>query len=207
MNSATIRRLAWLLCSLPLVWMVWAALTSNLGGNPVETLEHETGRWALNFVVLSLAVTPIRTLLGLNAIASLRRTFGLFGFAYAFLHVLIYAVLDRGLLWSELLIDLTKRPYIILGTLAFLIALVLAATSPKFAVRKLGGLRWRRVHRLAYCLGPVAVAHFLWLKSGKNLWEQPALYAAVVAALLIWRVFHWLNKSRELSSQSRPSSA
>ncbi|HEY1059194.1 MAG TPA: protein-methionine-sulfoxide reductase heme-binding subunit MsrQ [Limnobacter sp.] len=188
-----LRRMAWVLASLPLVGLVAKALAIELGANPVETLEHETGSWALILLLCSLAVTPVRHLTGWGFIAPLRRTLGLFGFAYAALHVLIYAVLDRSLLWSELLADLVKRPYVMLGMAAFVLLLVLACTSTKTMVKRLGAGRWKAVHRAVYLAVPLAVLHFTWLKLDKNLLARPLGYAAVLGVLLGLRLW-WLKR-------------
>lgn len=183
-----LRKAAWFVCSLPLGWLVYLTFSLNLGANPVETLEHETGAWALIFLLCCLAITPLRLLTGRNEIARLRRTFGLFAFAYAVLHVFVYLVLDRSLLVSELILDLTKRPYVMLGVAAFFALLILAATSPKRVVKKLGAANWKNIHKLVYVAATLAVAHFLWLKWDKNLLERPLVYAAVLAVLLMFRV-------------------
>ncbi|WP_370262826.1 sulfite oxidase heme-binding subunit YedZ [Limnobacter sp.] len=188
-TAQRLRQLAWLACALPAVYLTQQALTLSLGANPVEKLEHETGSWALLLLLCCLAVTPLRQLTGWNTLAPLRRTFGLFAFAYACVHVLVYAVLDRSLLWSELLLDLTKRPYVMLGAAAFLALAVLAATSPKVMVKKLGASAWKRLHTLVYAAGVLAVAHFAWLKWDKNLLDRPAMYGAVLALLLAWRLW------------------
>ncbi|HEX4843255.1 MAG TPA: protein-methionine-sulfoxide reductase heme-binding subunit MsrQ [Limnobacter sp.] len=195
MSPQRLKHLAWVLCALPMVWLTVQAFTLNLGANPVETLEHETGSWALVLLLCSLAVTPVRRLTGWNALAPLRRTLGLFAFSYACVHVLVYAVLDRSLLWSELVLDLTKRPYVMLGAAAFMGLLVLAVTSPKRVVKKLGAVTWKRVHMLVYAAAALAVAHFTWLKWDKNLLDRPATYAVVLAVLLTWRIWFYYRSS------------
>lgn len=195
-----LRRFAWLLCSLPFMWLLLGAFTVNLGANPVETLEHETGSWALNFLLGSLAITPLRNLTGRHELAPLRRTLGLFGFSYAALHFSIYLFLDRSLLWSEILKDLTKRPYVMLGMAALVVLLVLACTSPKRMVRKLGARRWKLIHRLAYVASTLAVVHYLWLKWDKNLLQDPLIYAAVLALLLGYRLATRLRRVAQTSS-------
>ncbi|HEX4878332.1 MAG TPA: protein-methionine-sulfoxide reductase heme-binding subunit MsrQ [Limnobacter sp.] len=178
-----------------MLWLIVQAFTLKLGANPVETLEHETGSWALVLLLCSLAVTPVRRLTGWNVLAPLRRTFGLFAFAYACVHVMVYAVLDRSLLWSELVLDLTKRPYVMLGVAAFTGLLVLACTSPKGVVKRLGAVTWRRLHTLVYVVAALAMGHFAWLKWDKNLLDRPAMYAAVLAALLAWRIWFYYRSS------------
>lgn len=186
--SDRLRYAVHLLCLLPLAALVYGTFTLQLGANPVETLEHETGLWALILLLACLAVTPLRQLSGLGLLGPLRRTLGLWAFAYAVMHLLIYLLLDRALLLSEIVTDLTERPYIMLGAGALLLLTVLAATSPKSVVRRLGGLRWRRIHRAIYLAAPLAVLHFLWLKADKNALQEPLLYAGVLAVLLGWRL-------------------
>ncbi|NJM32687.1 MAG: sulfoxide reductase heme-binding subunit YedZ [Limnobacter sp.] len=199
MNPALLRKLAWLLCSLPLVYLVVQAARVQLGANPVETLEHETGSWALILFLCSLAITPVRRVTGRNELAPLRRTFGLFGFFYAALHFFVYLLLDRSLLWSEIVVDFTKRPYVMLGMAALVLFATLAATSPKRVVKALGAKRWKRVHQLVYLAVPLAVAHFMWTKWDKNLLERPLVYAAVVLALLAWRVWVYAKARRQVA--------
>ena len=187
-EAVVLRRLAWVACSLPLLLLVYRALTLKLGGNPVEALEHELGSWALIFLLCSLSITPLRQWFKRPELAVLRRTFGLFAFSYALLHVLVYAVLDRGLLVSELLTDLSKRPYVMLGAAAFVLLALLAATSPKRVVRALGAARWKTIHLAVYVAASLAVAHFMWLKWDKNLLDRPLMYLAVLVLLLAVRL-------------------
>lgn len=188
LDAVVLRRLVWVACSVPFFLLMYRALTLTLGGNPVEALEHELGSWALIFLLCSLSITPLRQWLKRPELAVLRRTFGLFAFSYALLHVLVYAVLDRGLLVSELLTDLSKRPYVMLGAGAFVLLTLLAATSPKRVVRALGARRWKQVHWAVYAAAGLAVAHFMWLKWDKNLLERPLMYMVVLLVLLACRL-------------------
>lgn len=196
-NAIRARRVAWLLASGPAwAWGFWIA-TEQLGANPVERLEHSTGFWALVGLCISLSVTPLRKLTGWSWLGPLRRTFGLFGFAYATVHVAVYLVLDRSLWLTEIVVDLTKRPYVMLGASAWVLLSVMALTSPKWVVRRLGGPLWRRVHWAAYVATPLACAHFAWMKWDKNLLTRPAWFAAGVSLLLLMRLY-WVARDRRL---------
>jgi sulfoxide reductase heme-binding subunit YedZ len=166
-----------------------------LGGDPVDTLTHETGAWALRLLLASLAITPLRTWLRWRTVAPLRRTLGLLAFLYATLHLLTYAILDRGLLIggdpeapsaaAALLDDVVKRPYITVGFAAFSMLFALALTSTRAAIRRLGR-RWQALHRLAYVAAVASVVHFLWLVKLDP--TEPLIYGAILACLLALRV-------------------
>ena len=163
----------------------------SLGPDPVETLLRELGWWAVTLLVAGLAVTPLRHWLKQAPLLRLRRPLGLWAFTYAALHFIVYLVLDRQLAWAEILKDLSKRPYIMVGFAALLLLLPLAATSTAWAMRKLGR-RWQKLHRLAYATAILGVLHFL-LQVKKDLTE-PLIYAAVLGALLGWRVLRHRSK-------------
>jgi sulfoxide reductase heme-binding subunit YedZ len=175
-----------LAAAVPAAHLGWRAYHGALGAEPIETLTHATGGWALRLLLASLAVTPLRRAFGLAALAPLRRTLGLAAFAYACLHVAVYLVLGWGFDWSAVLEDVAKRPYVTAGATAFACLLPLAATSTRAAQRRLGGARWRRLHRLAYAAAAVAVVHFLWLVKADL--REPLLYAAALALLLATRL-------------------
>ncbi|HEC06144.1 MAG TPA: sulfoxide reductase heme-binding subunit YedZ, partial [Thiolapillus brandeum] len=156
------RLLVFLASLLPLAYMTWAAFSDSLGPNPVEALSHETGSWALRFLLITLAITPLRRLTGWRRPVLLRRMLGLFSFFYASLHVLVWLWLDREFAWGGMLADIAKRPYITVGFLSFLILTALAATSNALSMRRLG-LRWKQLHRLVYVAALLAVLHFIWL--------------------------------------------
>ena len=169
----------------------FALAGQSLGPDPVETLLRELGWWAVTLLVAGLAVTPLRHWLKQAPLLRLRRPLGLWGFTYAVLHFTVYLVLDRQLAWAEILKDLSKRPYIMVGFAAVLLLLPLAATSTAWAMRKLGR-RWQKLHRLAYATAILGVLHFL-LQVKKDLTE-PLIYAAVLGALLGWRVLRHRSK-------------
>jgi sulfoxide reductase heme-binding subunit YedZ len=179
-----------------LAWLLHGALTQGLGANPAEALMRGTGDWVLRFLCLTLAVTPLRQWTGWNALARLRRMLGLFAFFYAVLHFLCYAWLDMGFNLADIARDIPKRPFVLAGTLALLLMLPLAATSFNRAVKALGAARWKLLHRLVYAVVLLGLLHFFWMRSAKNNFGEPALYAAVVALLLGWRLWDaWRARS------------
>lgn len=175
----------------PLGWLLRDALTGNLGANPVEYITHFTGLAALTFLLITLAVTPLRRVSGIGALVRLRRMLGLYAFLYAVLHFGIYA-LDRtffeGTGWSLDVIakDIAKRPYITVGFAAFLMLGALAATSTDGMVKRLGGKRWQRLHQLVYVAAALGVLHFLWLVKADV--SQPTAYGLVLVGLLAVRL-------------------
>ncbi len=178
---------------LPALWLVVAAATNQLGANPAEALIRSTGEWALRALCVVLALTPLRVAFAVPALARWRRMLGLFAFFYAFLHVLSYSWLDMGLDVPDILVDIAKRPFILVGTLAFVVLLALAATSFQRAIRALGGKRWQALHRTVYAAALLAVLHFFWMRAGKNDFAEVAVYAAIIAALLGWRLWRRLK--------------
>jgi sulfoxide reductase heme-binding subunit YedZ len=174
-----------LVCLLPLCLLVLRTVGNDLGANPVETLTHDTGDWALRFLLISLAVTPLRLLTGKAWLIRYRRMLGLFAFFYALLHFIIYLWIDQGFLWSEIVADILKRPYITIGFAAFLILLPLAATSTKGMVRRLGK-RWTSLHRLVYASALLAILHFIWLV--KADYREPGLYLVIFLLLMLFRM-------------------
>jgi methionine sulfoxide reductase heme-binding subunit len=174
------------LCCLPLANGIWDGYTGGLGVNPVEAITHRTGDWALRLLLATLAVTPMRHLTGWQPLGRVRRMLGLFAFFYACLHMLVYFVLDAGLSLAWLLDDVLKRPYVTAGFTAFCLLLPLALTSTDAMVRRLGGRRWRSLHRLVYPAAGAAVLHFLWLVKADL--SEPLLYLAILAVLLALRL-------------------
>ncbi|MFM8900264.1 MAG: sulfite oxidase heme-binding subunit YedZ [Burkholderiales bacterium] len=180
--------LVFLLCCLPFVWLFYGAYADTLGANPAETLIRSTGDWTLRFLCLTLCVTPLRQLTGLAALARFRRMLGLFTFFYAVLHFLSYAWLDMGFDAAAILQDIPKRPFALVGALALLLLLPLAATSFNRAIKTLGAKRWQTLHKSIYAIALLALLHFFWMRSGKNDYAEVVAYACIVAALLGWRV-------------------
>ena len=181
------------LCLLPLAWLVWATATDQLGANPAEALIRATGDWTLRALCLVLAVTPLRVLTTTPQLARFRRMLGLFVFFYALLHLLSYAWFDMGFDWAEILRDIAKRPFILVGSLALALLALLAATSFNRAIKALGGRRWQMLHRSVYAVAGLAVLHFFWMRAGKNDFAEVAVYAAILGVLLGWRVWQRLR--------------
>ena len=197
-----LRPLLFVASLLPFLWIAgalasdWLNGTRLLGSNPIEEIEHFTGKWALAFLALSLAVTPARRVFAANWLARYRRTFGLFAFFYAAVHLLVYFVLDLELFWGELSEDIVERPYITIGMTAFVLLVPLALTSTKGAIRRLGK-RWTALHRLAYVVPVLGLVHFF--MAVKRDITQPLVFAVVFALLLGWRV------ARSRAGRARPA--
>jgi len=182
----------------PFLWLTYAALTDPsalLGTNPAETLIRNTGELSLRFLCATLAITPLRTWTGWQALARLRRMLGLFAFFYATLHFLCFAWLDMGLDLQAILTDIVKRPFILVGTAALLGMLPLAATSFNRAIKGLGARRWQALHRMVYGVAGLALLHFFWMRAGKNDFADVAVYGAIIVVLLGWRVWRKLQAS------------
>ena len=174
---------------LPLAALIYGAIANTLGANPAEALIRSTGDWTLRFLCLTLAVTPLRSWTGQPALARFRRMLGLFAFFYATLHFLAYAWLDMGLDLGVIARDIPKRPFALVGFLALLLMAPLAVTSFNRAIKTLGARRWQALHRAVYAVALLGILHFFWMRAGKNDFAEVAVYAAIVAALLGWRVW------------------
>ena len=173
------------LCLIPLVAMTGAFATNRLGSDPVETLTHETGEWALRLLILTLCVTPLRQFFGWSHLAPYRRTLGLMSFLYASLHFATYLTFDLDWSFHDLAEDIRERPYVTLGFSAFLILLPLAMTSTRRSIKRLGR-NWQRLHRWVYLALILAVLHFIWLVKADL--REPLIYAGVAALVLAWRI-------------------
>ena len=184
---------------LPFAWFFYGALTNNLGANPAEYLIRSTGDWALRFLCIVLAVTPLRVVAGLPALARFRRILGLFVYFYVVLHLLSYSWFDMGFDLGDIVRDIIKRPFILVGFAAFVLLTPLAATSFNRAIKALGAKRWQALHRLVYLIAALGVLHFFWMRSGKNDFVEVAVYAAILAVLLGWRLVRYL-RSRAAAS-------
>ena len=190
-----VKPLVFLLCLLPFAQLLHGAVFDTLGPNPAEALLRATGDWTLRALCLVLAVTPARVVLGLPALARLRRMLGLFVYFYAALHLLCYALFDQGLELGAIWRDTIERPFILVGMLAFVLLTALAATSPHRMVRWLGARRWQWLHRSVYLVAGLALLHFFWMRAGKNDFAEVALYAALIALLLGWRLQRWRRRA------------
>jgi sulfoxide reductase heme-binding subunit YedZ len=175
---------------LPFCFLVWGAWNDALGANPAEYLIRSTGELALRFLCLTLAVTPLRVIARLPELLRLRRMLGLFVYFYASVHLLCYSWLDMGFEWVDIAIDIPKRPFILVGFTAFLLLTPLAATSFNQAIRGLGAKRWQLLHRAVYGVAVLAVLHFYWMRAGKSNFAEVIVYGAILAALLLWRVWN-----------------
>ena len=180
-----------LACLVPLALLVWDGLHGSLGANPIETITHSTGNCTLTFLLITLAVTPIRKLTRQYWLIGLRRMFGLFAFFYGFLHLMTYVWLDKFFDVHEMLHDIAKRKFITAGMTAFVLMIPLALTSTKWSIRKLGGKRWQALHRLIYFSAAAGVIHYIWLVKADL--RKPLEYAAVLGALMLYRFAMWLK--------------
>ena len=183
----------WLLLATPLAWLVWGAVNETLGANPAEALIRSLGDWTLRGLCLTLLITPLRQWTGWTAVLRFRRNLGVATFLYGTLHWLAYAWLDQGLDLPALWTDILKRPFILVGTAAWLAMLPLALTSFNAAIRQLGGKAWKKLHQAMYAIAPAALLHFFWMKAGKNNFGEWSVYAAIVLGLLGWRVWRRLQ--------------
>ncbi len=172
----------------PLAVLIQKGLNNDLGANPIETINRFTGDWVLRFLLVTLAVTPLRRLFGWNALLRYRRMLGLFAFFYACLHFLSYAWLDQYFVLADIIRDVAKRPYITVGFACLLMLIPLAATSTNAMIRRLGARRWQALHRLVYLVSVGGIVHFLWLV--KSDLREPLIYGAILAVLLGFRLWH-----------------
>ncbi len=188
-------------CLLPLAWLLWkffgptpgdmSTWGVGLGANPIEKITHTTGDWTLRFLLITLAITPLRKLLGVPALIKFRRMFGLFAFFYTSLHFTTYIWLDKFFNLHEMLADIAKRKFITVGFTAFLLLIPLALTSTAGWIRRLGGKRWQALHRLIYVSALAGVIHYLWLVKADI--RKPLIYGAILAVLLLYRIVVWIG--------------
>ncbi len=186
LNTATRRVPTWpiyLALPIPAAWWFWLGVSGQLGAEPIKSLEHLYGELALQLLIAGLAITPLRTWTGVNLIR-FRRAIGLGAFFYVAAHLAVWLVLDVGIL-SQIWADIVKRPYITIGMAGFVTLIPLAITSNDRALRKLGPLRWRKLHKLTYAAVLLGALHYVMLSKGWQL--EPLLYAAVIIGLLAVR--------------------
>jgi methionine sulfoxide reductase heme-binding subunit len=186
------------LCLLPFAWLLYGAFQSAMGGdalgaNPAEKLMRATGDWTLRFLCITLAVTPLRQIARQPALARFRRMLGLFTFFYGCVHFLCYSWLDMGLVWDDIVRDIPKRPFILVGTTALLLMSLLALTSFNRAIKTLGAARWQALHRAVYAVALLGLLHFFWMRAAKSNFAEVAIYAVVIALLLGWRIVRRLR--------------
>ena len=183
-----------LLALTPLGYLLFALLADALGANPAEAILRDTGLWTLRMLCVLLLITPLREAMGWTGLARFRRMLGLLVFFYALLHFIAYVWLDQSGQWEDILRDIPKRPFIWVGLLAWMFLLPLALTSFNAAIRWLGAARWRRLHQAVYLVALLAILHFFWMRSGKRNFDQVALYAVIIGALLAWRLRRFFSR-------------
>jgi len=188
--------LLFLLALLPFTHLLWGALADTLGANPAEALIRGTGDWVLRFLCLTLAITPLRDWTGWTALVRLRRMLGVFAYCYVLLHFFSYAWLDMGLDWADILRDIPKRPFVLVGALALLLMTPLAATSFNRAIKALGAKRWKTLHKSVYAIVLLGLLHFFWMRAAKNNFAEWSVYAVVIAVLLGWRLWRRFGPPR-----------
>lgn len=198
LGSDPVRRALYIVGMMPAVWYFYCGVTDQLGADPQKTLERLLGLWALRFLVAGLAITPLRRLGGPSLIRY-RRTIGLLAFYYAALHLTVYTVLDQGLDVAAIWADIVKRPFITVGMLAFSVLVPLAVTSNSRMIRRLG-TRWQKLHRYVYLAAAAAALHFIMLV--KSWPAEPLIYAGIVAALLLFRLYVYVQK--RLRTEPKP---
>ncbi|MBL8667891.1 MAG: protein-methionine-sulfoxide reductase heme-binding subunit MsrQ [Rhodospirillales bacterium] len=190
------------LCLLPLAWLAWAAATGGLGVNPIEAVNRFLGDWALRFLLISLAVSPLREITGYAVLIRFRRMLGLFAFTYVALHLSSWIGLDQFFSWPHIWKDIVKRPFITVGMAAFLMLVPLAATSTAKMIKRLGARRWKRLHQLVYPAAALGSLHYFMMVKADI--REPLIYAAILTVLLGWRL---ATRWRPAVSRPSPSSS
>jgi len=178
-------------CLAPLARLGWKAYAGRLGANPIEVITHSTGDWTMIFLLVTLAITPLRKMTGQPWMIRYRRMLGLFAFFYGTLHLVTYVWLDKFFAVHEMLADIAKRRFITMGLLGFVLMLPLAITSTSGWIRRLGGRRWQALHRLIYVSALAGVIHYIWLVKADL--HKPLLYAAILGVLLAYRFLSWIS--------------
>lgn len=192
-----LKTLLFLLCLVPLARLGWGFQQDTLGANPIEALTRGLGTWGLNFLLITLAVTPLRKITGWHWLTRLRRMLGLYAFFYVLLHLTSYLWLDQFFVWQDIAKDILKRPFITVGMAAFVLLVPLAVTSNNYAIRRMGGKKWTQLHRTVYAIGIMAVLHYTWLV--KLDVTKPLLYGLTLAALLGFRaLWRYQEKQKQL---------
>jgi len=199
-SPAVVRRFikpaVFLLCLVPLLSLVWRAFEiggTDLGTNPIEHIQDTLGQWGLRFLLITLAVTPLRDWFNAPWLIQLRRMLGLYAFFYVLMHFLTWLILDQGLYWSGILQDISKRPFITIGFAALVMLVPLAVTSTNGMMRRLGR-RWKQLHRLIYLIVLLGIWHYYWQVKADV--REPLVYLAIAAVLLGWRL--WKRRPQAL---------
>jgi sulfoxide reductase heme-binding subunit YedZ len=191
-----VKIIIWLLCLSPLLFLIYAGINNALGANPVEKVTRFTGTWGMNFLWITLAITPVRKLLNLPVLLKFRRMTGVYSFFYILLHFIVWFWLDHSLDFAEMWKDIIKRPFITVGFAAFILLIPLALTSWNKAIKWLGGKNWQKLHMLIYPISILGILHFYWMKESKNNLTQPYIYLTILILLLGYRLIILLKKNR-----------
>ena len=189
------KRALFLLCLIPGALLVLRGFQGHLTANPVEYIEHTTGDWAIRFLLITLAVTPLRKIFNQPLLTRFRRLLGLFAFFYTFVHLMMYLIFDQQFDVSGIWADVMKRPYITVGTAGLLMMTPLAITSTAAMVRRMGPKAWQRLHRLVYFSTVAGIIHYYWLV--KSDVREPFMYFGILAVLMLFRVRMWLTKEKK----------
>lgn len=197
----TLRPVVFIFSLFPLLWLILQALTAGLGANPVEKILHHMGDWALNFLMITLAVSPFQRLTGLTWPLQLRRIIGLFSFFYATLHFITYVAIDQFFAWDAIIGDVIKHKRIIVGFASYILLVLLAITSTNRMVQRMGFKQWQAMHRLVYAAAIGGVIHFLWLV--KIDIRRPLIYAGILVLLLGFRAVDRLKRDRNSKEINR----
>jgi len=192
-----LKPLIWAMMLAPLGWLIWLGFNGGMGAEPISFMNRYLGDWAIRILILSIAVTPVSQIFKFKSILKYRRLIGLFCFFYAFLHLTSYVAIDQFFDFKAIWNDIIKRNYITVGMVSFVILLALAITSPKIMVKKMGGKRWRLLHKCIYLAAPLVGFHFIMMRKGFQL--EPLIYSAVIAGLLGFRLIRFLIKTRNTS--------
>lgn len=193
-----VRTALFVLALAPFVELVRLGATGGLGANPVEFVLRWLGTWTLVALLATLAITPLRWVTGWAWLIRLRRMLGLYAFFYGTLHVASYVWIDHFFNWADIVDDITKRPYLTFGFLAYVLMIPLAITSTNAMVRRVGGRNWQRLHRIVYLVAVLGVLHYWYHKLAKNDLETPTIYALVLGALLGARLLRWMGRRRAI---------
>lgn len=188
-----VKPMVFALCLGPLAWLGWNAYATGLGANPIEYLNRFLGDWALRFLLIALAVTPVRELTGWSKLGRFRRMLGLYAFFYVCLHLLNWVAIDQFFDWRAIGGEIVKRIFIAVGMACFALLLPLAVTSTKGMIKRIGGVRWQRLHRAVYLAGILGCIHYYMMVKADT--REPLVYAGILLALLGWRVVRRLRRS------------
>ena len=189
-------------CCLPFILFVYKIIYDDLGPNPAEALIRGTGDWSIRFLCFVLLVTPLRVFTNTPALIRFRRIIGVSVFAYGTLHLLCYSGFDMEFEWGDILKDITKRPFILVGFLGWLFLSLMAITSTNAAIKWMGVARWHQLHKLVYAVAVLAVIHFYWMKSAKHNYQEVIVYATILGGLLFWRFLRWIQERVKQNRES-----